>query len=476
MAPETAAPAVDPTGDDRDADRGGGRRRRSVLRGELIAFLAVSLFALLAVAGATIVLSGSIARENQLDDAEDRASRIAQATVVPALDQAGEDPAARQAALDQVLQTRLQDGSVAAFLVWSADGRVLYSTLPELEGRQVPVVGGLATALAGQVASDVDEDPELPGEPGVDPLLEVYAPMTVDGQALAFEAYFTAGSVTRAETLLRSRIVPLAVGALAVLELVQIPLVVSLARRLSRREAEHTRLVESNLVASDRERREIAADVHDGPVQELAGVSYALSALRPSVPEAQQVMVDRVVGAVRSAVASLRRLMVQIYPPDLSGPGLGAALEDLATPLRETGLTVHVHEGNKPGMSPSAAAVLYRTAREALAKVTKHANAETVWIRVAETQFDGLPAVRLTVADDGVGLPATPDHATGNGAPVRRPDSLPTPSGESAGEPGHLGLRLVRDRIVEAGGAVTVAPREGGGVVLDAIVPAQHGD
>ena len=157
----------------------------------------------------------------------------------------------------------------------------------------------------------------------------------------------------------------------------QIPLVVSLARRLSRHEAERTQLVVSNLVASDRERREIAADVHDGPVQELAGVSYALSALRPSVPEEQRVMVDRVVLAVRSAVASLRRLMVQIYPPDLSGPGLGAALEDLAGPLRERGMTVHVHEGSRPVMSPSAASVLYRTAREALANVTKHAEADT---------------------------------------------------------------------------------------------------
>src|SRR3954468_16692438 len=191
MATETAAPGVVQTGNDRDADRGGGRRRRSALRGELIAFLAVSLFALLAVAGATILLSGSIARDNQLDDAEDRATRIAQAIVAPTLERSGDDAAARRAALDAVLQTRLLDGSVAAFLVWSADGRVLYSTLPHLEGSQVPVTGGLAGALAGQAQSDVDEDPELPVQRGVDPLLEVYAPMTVDGQALAFEAYFT---------------------------------------------------------------------------------------------------------------------------------------------------------------------------------------------------------------------------------------------------------------------------------------------
>jgi two-component system NarL family sensor kinase len=473
MVPDAPAPEHGQADHERRARRAHARRRQIALRGELGAFLAVSLIALLGVAAATIVLSGRIARENQLADAGAAATRITERLVAPL---AADLPASSDA-LDALLDSRLQDGSVTGFFVWSSDGRILYATDHSLEGQQPPVTPELSRALHGEVVSDIDNHPEVPvGDPEAQPLLEVYVPMTVNGENQAFETYFTSTDVDRAAALLRGRIVPLAVGALAVLELVQIPLVLSLTRRLSRREAEHTQLVESNLIASDRERREIAADVHDGPVQELAGVSYALSALRPSVPEGQQVTVDRVVGAVRSAVASLRRLMVQIYPPDLSGPGLGAALEDLAGPLREQGLTVHVHEGNKPGLSPSAAAVLYRTAREALINVTRHANAETVWIRLDETRFDGLPAVRLTVADDGVGLPATPDHATGNGAPVRRPDSLPTPSGESAGEPGHLGLRLVRDRIVEAGGAVTVAPREGGGVVLDAIVPAQHGD
>jgi two-component system NarL family sensor kinase len=450
----------------------------AALRGELVAFLAVSLFALLVVAAVAVVLSGRIARDNQLKDAEDRTSRIANQLVEPLLNDTGGGVPAQREALDQLLDSRLRDGSVTAFLVWSADGRILYSSDPSLEGDQPQLSEELSEALLGEVVSDIDEHPELPlPAAATGPLLEVYAPMTVDGQRLVFETYFNSDSIERAAALLRSRIVPLAVGALLALELVQIPLVLSLARRLNRQQAERTELVLSNLIASDRERREIAADVHDGPVQELAGVSYALSALRPSVPEAQQATVDRVVGAVRSAVASLRRLMVQIYPPDLSGPGLGAALEDLAAPLREQGLTVHVQETNKPGMSPAAAAVLYRTAREALINVNRHSGAQTVWIRLDETRFDGLPAVRLTVADDGVGIPGPPAGSAGDGTARRgRNTWIPSPSGDRAEEPGHLGLRLVRDRIVEAGGAITLGERPGGGVVLDAVVPAQHGD
>jgi len=472
------APESGPATGGRQDRKRRGRRLPRGLRGELLAFFVVSLFAVLAVAAATIVLSGWIAKDNQLDDAEQTATRIAEKLVTPLLagppDGVSDD---ERAALDRTLASRLQDGSVAAFFVWSAGGEVLYSTESTLEGMQLPPSPELQEAFDGHTVSDVDDHPEQPLPPGVEaPLLEVYVPMTVDGQPLVFETYFSSENIDRAAALLRSRIVPLAVGALVVLELVQLPRIVSLARRLRRQEVERTQLVLSNVIASDRERREIAADVHDGPVQELAGVSYALSALRPSVPEAQQVTVDRVIGAVRSAVASLRRLMVQIYPPDLSGPGLGAALEDLAVPLREQGLTVHVQESSKPGMSPAAAAVLYRTAREALMNVSRHAEAQTVWIRLDEAQHGGLPAVLLTVADDGVGLaePAESAPECPDDEPLN--DELPEPSGDGAGEPGHLGLRLVRDRIVEAGGAISLGERPGGGVLLAAVVPAQHGD
>jgi signal transduction histidine kinase len=474
MSADRNAPARRPA-----RHRGADRRKRarlpqSALRGELVAFLALSLFALFGVAAATIVLSGRIARDNQLSDARSTAVRMADRLVEPTLAGAASWGPQLRGDLDRAVESRLRDGSVTVVLVWSADGRILYSSDAALNDLVLPPSPQLAAAIDGQVVSDVDENPELPGQrTDGGSLLEVYAPVTLNGLPLAFEAYFSAASIDRDAALLRGRIVPLAVGALAVLEVLQIPLVVSLGRRLSRHEADRTDLALRNLLASDRERREIAADVHDGPVQDLAGVSYALSAVRPSVPEAQRATVDRMITAVRSAVASLRRLMVQIYPPDLSGPGLGAALHDLAGPLRERGLTVHVQEDHKPGMSPSAASLLYRTAREALNNVTRHAQAQTVWIRLDETHCGGLPAVRLTVTDDGVGFPdaASAARSVDTAEPV-----VATSSGAGTSPDGHLGLRLVRDRVVEAGGALTVGNAADRGAVLEAVVPAQHGD
>jgi signal transduction histidine kinase len=250
--------------------------------------------------------------------------------------------------------------------------------------------------------------------------------------------------------------VPLAIGALVALQLVQVPIAVSLGRRLRREEVERRQLIERNVRAAERERQAIAADVHDGPVQELAGVSYALGGLRARLPETYRSTVDWLLGAHQAAVASLRSLMVDIHPPDLSGEGLGSAFEDLAGRLRERGLTVHVTQDHPlPPISSTAAALLYRSGREGLANVARHSGASTAWVRLEGVQGNGPSALRLTIADDGVGFPA--------GGSVRAAD-------------GHLGLRLVRDRITGHGGSVALEDRPGGGAVLDIVLPLDDGE
>jgi two-component system NarL family sensor kinase len=440
-----------------------------VLSSELVAFLTVALLGMLAVGAGVILISGKIARDTALDDAENSATRLATYVLQPLLPAALSGEPGQREALDRVVATRLTDGSLVLVIVWTADGEAIYSSSRGLEGERQPPSEELLRAINGEVASDIDDRPEL-GLAGDEsgPWLEVYAPLAIDDRRLAFEAYFSTDVIDRDVAVLRGQIIPLAVGAVAVLQLVQVPIVVSLGRRIRRHESERTELVARHLAASDRERRMIAADVHDGPVQDLAGVSYALGALRPSLPETHRVTADRMITAVRTAVASLRRLMVDIYPPDLSGPGLSASLEDLAVPLRERGVTVHVSGGKLPEMSSAAAATLYRTAKEALANVVRHADADTVWISLQPDAVDHSPAVRLVVADDGVGLGAGRDTAVD---PPTASIADPATVEETVRGNGHLGLRLVRDRVAEQGGTVRVENRAGGGTVLEAVVP-----
>ena len=63
--------------------------------------------------------------------------------------------------------------------------------------------------------------------------------------------------------------------------------------------------------------------------------------------------------------------------------------------------------------------------------------------------------MRLTVEDDGVGLPAAADGT---------PETLVRSNG-------HLGIRLLRDRVADEGGTVRIANRPSGGTMLDAVVP-----
>ena len=121
------------------------------------------------------------------------------------------------------------------------------------------------------------------------------------------------------------------------------------------------------------ERRRIARDLHDGPVQDLAGVSYTLSS---AISEAREVDPE-LAGALeqssrqtRDSIRALRTLLVDIYPPRLHSEGLIAAVSDLLSALcgggsRSPTLDADPHLRLPPGVE----AVLFRVAQESLRNV-----------------------------------------------------------------------------------------------------------
>jgi signal transduction histidine kinase len=111
---------------------------------------------------------------------------------------------------------------------------------------------------------------------------------------------------------------PALIGGLLLLQLVNLPLAHSLVRRLRRGQEEREALLRRALDASQTERRTIAADLHDGVVQDLVAVSYSLSA------EARRINGDHGgapsrtlqdgAAKTRDSVRALRTLLVDIYP------------------------------------------------------------------------------------------------------------------------------------------------------------------
>jgi signal transduction histidine kinase len=423
---------------------GGGRRRLGV-------FVAAGLLALAGISLGTVVASRQVAEADALADAERTAARTSEVVVAPLLTDLIQGVPGARSDLDEAVHSRLDEGSVVEMAVWGADGTVVYAGRPEDVGRRLPLPDAARAAIErDERSSDFADEPETGPIAGVGRVVEVVVPLHLHGQRpLALEVYYDGARVDRQIRDTQGRILPLVVLALLALQLVQIPIAVGLTRLVRRHVADRAVLLERALSASDAERRAIAADLHDGAVQDLSGAVFALTALRPSIEPAVQPVADRTIETLTSAAVSLRRLIIEIYPPDLTGAALPDALDQLAEPLRGSGIAVVVTVEPFPRIGDAIAAALYRVAREALTNVAKHACAETVLVSLGPDPHPR--GVRLRVADDGIGVAP--------GALHRVP-------------PGHLGLRLLTDRVADLGGTLTLGPGpDGRGAVVAAHLP-----
>jgi signal transduction histidine kinase len=204
---------------------------------------------------------------------------------------------------------------------------------------------------------------------------------------------------------------------------------------------ERATLLEQSLTAEVAERRRIAGHVHDETLQTLAVARQDLEDLAAGEPAALQAAREH----LDAAVDELRRTLVHVHPGSVAGNGLGPALEVYAAQvLRRRGATWAVDVDAEAVGEHEA--LLYSLARELLTNAAKHARASHVRLRIA-SEGD---TVRLTVADDGVGI---------------APGSIEIP--------GHFGLLTARHRVAAAGGRMTVESGPGEGATIDVALPAQ---
>ena len=175
--------------------------------------------------------------------------------------------AAALARIDRVVRARMRDGSVARIKIWEANGRVVYSDEPSLIGHTYPLPAAVSAVLDGQrgvaeIADDADPENALEHDP--DGLVEVYVPAVAStGEHLVFETYFPETAVRRVQHDLLAQMAPVALTALVVLSLAQLPPALRLARRVQRGRRSRERLLAQTVAAGDLERRRLAADLDD---------------------------------------------------------------------------------------------------------------------------------------------------------------------------------------------------------------------
>lgn len=211
---------------------------------------------------------------------------------------------------------------------------------------------------------------------------------TRGGTPLLFETYFRYEGVSESGRRLWLRFAPLTLGALVLLALLQIPQALSLGRRLRRTQQQREDLLRAAIEATDAERRRIASDLHDGVVQDLAGVTFSLAAAarRAEGNGKDSVELRESAERIRDAVGALRSLLVEIYPPNLYDEGLNAALLDLLARIEPRGIeTSLVIDAPLDKLSPDVTGLLYRAVQEGLRNVVTHAEAARVDVSVTQS-------------------------------------------------------------------------------------------
>lgn len=224
----------------------------------------------------------------------------------------------------------------------------------------------------------------------------------------------------------------------------------SLERQVAERTASLRRLAAEVTLAEERERRRIAEDLHDHLGQALALMKIRLQGLRgDAVFGGHGGALEELVALSDQAIRYTRGLTFELSPPILYELGLGPALEWLGEDTaRRHGLRVKVRDRARVALPDDLKVMLWKSARELLHNVVKHAAARNVGMTLELR--DG--AVVLEVSDDGRGC---------------------DPEAARRGSGAQFGLFSIEERLRQLGGGMELdsAPGRGTRVRLAAVIP-----
>lgn len=218
--------------------------------------------------------------------------------------------------------------------------------------------------------------------------------------------------------------------------------------QVAERTASLRRLASQACLAEERERRWIAEGLHDHLGQGLAVIKMRLRNLRgDAVFDGRSAALTELVELADQAIRYTRDLTFELSPPILYELGLGSALEWLGEQTaRKHGLQIRVVDRYREQLADDLNVMLWKSARELLHNVVKHARARHVFLGLAVSGAE----VQLTVTDDGCGFDAA----------AARQDS-------AAG----FGLYSIDERLVQLGGRMELDTRPGDGTTVRLCVP-----
>ena len=204
------------------------------------------------------------------------------------------------------------------------------------------------------------------------------------------------------------------------------------------------------------ERIHLAQELHDGPIQELYGVSYQLKGIHESLAEIEQAMTGRIElsdteKTVQSVIDSIRSICENLRPPALVPFGLEKAIRSHAERLSASHPDLEIYielDADEQLLPEQVRLALYRIYQNATSNVIRHAQAHRLEICFKLNENN----VVLEIRDDGCGF------------------KLPEKWVELARR-GHLGLVGILERTRAIGGQLKVITAPGEGTLIQVAVP-----
>jgi PAS domain S-box-containing protein len=230
------------------------------------------------------------------------------------------------------------------------------------------------------------------------------------------------------------------------------------SRKLEQYRAKLRKLAAELTVVEARERKAIAAQLHENLGQLLATVKMKLGPLRAVTSDQPvQERVAEVQGLVEEALQQTRSLTYQLSPPVLYQLGLEAALQWLAENMeRQYGYrVVFTRQGESGALQEESSVFLFSAVRELLVNVAKHACATRVAVRLRWLE----DCVDVLVKDNGKGFPKPRLNADSDFA------------GGTAHTQDGFGLFSIQERVSDLGGRMGLRSQPNSGTAVKIRLP-----
>jgi PAS domain S-box-containing protein len=198
------------------------------------------------------------------------------------------------------------------------------------------------------------------------------------------------------------------------------------------------------MLAQERERRRLAQDLHDGLGQALFRARLQLDRLTNADPEAK-----KVTAILEEMGQMISTMTFALSPVILHNLGLRHAIKSLTSEMKKQyGLFVEiVDDGREIPIEEHIGLVLFRSVRELLINVAKHAGTKKAIVSVQRIQR----TLQITIQDRGRGFNLA-DQSTHV-------------------ESGHFGLFSIRERLAYHDGKFTIRSKPSVGTTVTLSVP-----